>query len=320
MSIPHSKPRIAISACVMGDEVRYNGGHKRHRWVTDELAPFVEFQKFCPEFEIGLGVPRETIRLVDSHGDGVVQAVSHSGDNNVTEPMLALADQYAAGAADWDAVIFMHKSPSCGMKDVKLYGPKGIPNETTSGLFAGRLRTHLPCLPMEEAGRLNDHQIREHFLTRVYVQHRWRVDNPAQSAKALLAFHSRSKYLVMAYSYPAYQALGKLLSDLTARPLADIAADYYLGLCEALSEPASRGQITNVLQHIQGYLKDNLSSERRQSLRDTIDKYQAGRVPMIVPLTLLQHHLETVWDADAYIRNQYFLNPYPEALGLRNTI
>lgn len=320
MTTNPSQPKIAISACVMGDEVRYNGGHKRHRWIADELSPFVEFQKFCPEFEIGLGVPRETIRLIDPQGDGQIEAVSHSGDHNVTSPLRALADQYLATQPKWDGIIFMHKSPSCGLKDVKLYGPKGIPNETTSGLFAGRLRAQLPRLPMEEAGRLNDHQIREHFLTRVYMQHRWRTEQPEQSAKALLAFHSRSKYLVMAYSYPAYQALGRLLSNLSARPVADIAEEYYQGLCDALSKPATRGQVTNVLQHIQGYLKDNLNSERRRSLRDTIDKYQAGLIPMIVPLTLLQHHLETVWDEDAYIRNQFFLHPYPEALGLRNSL
>ncbi|MFC3852851.1 YbgA family protein [Salinispirillum marinum] len=312
------KPRIGISACVMGDEVRYNGGHKKHAWIANELAPHLTVQKFCPEFEIGLGVPRETIRLVD-HEDGI-HAVSHSGERDVTQPMRQLAEHYTQIAQQWDGIIFMHNSPSCGLNRVKLYLPNGYPLGNTQGLFAADLQAAHPLLPMEDAGRLNDAHIREHFLTRVYMQYRWRTLNPGQSAKDLLAFHSRSKYLVMAYSYPVYKSLGQLLSNVKSRPWEETAAEYYRQLNAALANPPKRGQITNVLQHIQGYLKDNLSSERKQSLRAAIDKYRAGLVPMIVPMTLLQHHLDSVWDDDSYIRQQFFLAPYPETLGLRNTI
>lgn len=311
-------PRVAVSACLLGEEVRYNGGHKRQRWITDVLGDYVDFRPLCPEFETGMGVPREPIRLVSRAGS--VRAETQNGQQDFTAPLAALADDYVAETAQWDGVILMQGSPSCGLFRVKLYNEKGFPAESTSGVFAGRLRQQAPLLPMEEAGRLNDSHLRENFLTRVYLQQRWRLSDPGQSAAALIDFHSRSKYLIMAHSYNAYRELGQMLSDLADKDIRAVALDYQYRVAEALSEPAPRGQVANVLQHIQGYLKDHLSTERRRSLREVIDKYQDGLVPMIVPLTLLQHHIQTVWDEDAYIRNQFFLDPYPEALGLRNQI
>ncbi len=311
-------PRVAVSACLLGEEVRYNGGHKRQRWITDVLGDFVDFRPLCPEYEIGMGVPREPIRLVSREGD--VHAETQDGQKDFTAPLSALADDYVAETAQWDGVILMQGSPSCGLFRVKLYSDKGFPADSTSGVFAGRLRQQAPLLPMEEAGRLNDSHLRENFLTRVFLQQRWRLSDPGQSAAALIDFHSRSKYLIMAHSYNAYRELGQMLSDLADKDIRAVARDYQYRVADALAVPAPRGQVANVLQHLQGYLKDHLSSGHRQSLREVIDKYQAGRVPMIVPLTLLQHHLRSVWDDNAYIRNQFFLEPYPEELGLRNQI
>lgn len=312
------RPRVAISACLMGEEVRYNGGHKRHRWVTDVLSEFVDLRPLCPEFEIGMGVPREPIRLVNH--DGAVHAETQDGRNDYTAALAELADDYRAEAAQWDGIILMQGSPSCGLFRVKLYNEQGFPADSTSGIFAGRLREQAPLLPMEEAGRLNDSHLRENFLTRVFLQQRWRQADPGQSAAALIEFHSRCKYLIMAHSYPTYQALGKLLSDLSGKNIRQVASDYQQRVTEALAQPASRGQVANVLQHLQGYIRDGLSSDHRQSLRLVIDRYHAGEVPMIVPLTLLQHHIDTAWDEDSYVRRQFFLTPYPEALGLRNQI
>ncbi|MCH8550607.1 MAG: DUF523 and DUF1722 domain-containing protein [Natronospirillum sp.] len=312
------RPRVAISACLMGEEVRYNGGHKRHRWVTDVLGEFVDLRPLCPEFEIGMGVPREPIRLVNH--DGAVHAETQDGENDYTAPLAALADDYRTEAARWDGIILMQGSPSCGLFRVKLYNERGFPTDSTAGIFAGRLRKQTPLLPMEEAGRLNDSHLRENFLTRVFMQQRWRQADPGQSAAALVDFHSRSKYLIMAHSYPTYQALGKLLSDLSNKDIRKVASDYQHQVAEALARPASRGQVANALQHLQGYVRDRVSSDHRQSLRAVIDKYQDGLVPMIVPLTLLQHHIDTAWEEDSYVRRQFFLTPYPEALGLRNQI
>ncbi|TGG95542.1 DUF1722 domain-containing protein [Natronospirillum operosum] len=312
------RPRIAVSACLLGEEVRYNGGHKRHRWLTDCLGDYVDFRPLCPEYEIGMGIPREPIRLVSR--DGAVQAETHDGSKNFTDPLRRLADDYVPETEQWDGLILMQGSPSCGLFRVKLYDERGFPTNSTQGAFAGRLQSRSPLLPMEEAGRLNDSHLRENFLTRVFLRQRWRQSNPAQSAAALIDFHSRSKYLILAHSQSAYKTLGQLLSDLSQRDPAKVAREYQTRVAEALAHPAPRGQVTNVLLHIQGYLREHLRSEQRQSLREVIDKYQAGLVPMIVPLTLLQHHLDTHWKDDTYIRRQFFLNPYPEQLGLRNAV
>ena len=318
MNAPQIAPRVAVSACLMGEEVRYNGGHKRHRWLTDVLGQHIDFRPLCPEYEIGMGVPREPIRLV--RHEASVQAETQDGGKDFTAPLTALADDYRSEALDWDGVILMQGSPSCGLFRVKLYDERGFPADSTSGIFAGRLREIAPLLPMEEAGRLNDSHLRENFLTRVFLQQRWRLADPGQSAAALIDFHSRSKYLIMAHSYNAYRELGRMLSDLSGQDIRAVALDYQHRVAEALATPAPRGQVANVLQHLQGYLKEHLGSEQRQSVRAIIDKYQDGLVPMIVPLTLLLHHIQTAWGEDSYLRRQFFLQPYPEALGLRNQI
>lgn len=313
-----NRPKIAVSACLLGDQVRYNGGHKHQRWLTGALAQHVDFLPLCPEVDAGLGVPRPAIRLIARAGQVRAETVDSARD--VTQALQAQAERRLAESHAWDGLILMQKSPSCGLFRTKLYNERNTPAEKTSGLFAGHMAATNPLLPMEEGGRLNDQALKENFLTRVFLRQRWRDAKPGQSAKALIDFHSRCKYLVLAHSQPAYQALGQLLSDFSNQNLAEIADTYYHQLFEALARPPSRGQVTNVLHHIQGYLKDFLGDSARQSIHDTVIKYRTGEVPLIVPLTLIEHHLQQAWPEDAYIRQQFFLNPYPEELGLRNAI
>lgn len=318
----HERIPVGISACLMGENVRFNGSHKRSRFCTDVLSRYFDFRPVCPEVAIGLGTPREPIRLVASSSDDESpRAVGVSNpDLDVTAPLSNYADQCADSMQDLCGFILMQKSPSCGLFEVKRYLSNGHPEGKTAGVFARRLRERLPLLPIEEAGRLNDAALRENFMVRVYAYQDWQtfLQEPLTAA-GLIAFHSRYKYLVMAHSPDAYRSIGRLLSDLSG-PLDRIASDYFAQLMTALAKPATRQRHTNALMHLQGYLKKNLSSADKHELRNLINEYHEGIVPLVVPLTLLKHHLNHHEELHAYARQQVYLNPHPYELGLRNTL
>lgn len=311
--------KIGISACLLGQPVRYNGGHKASQLCIETLSQHFEFTTLCPEQAIGLGVPREPIRLVgDPQNPRAVGTVTAELD--VTEALSAYGRNAAEQLHDISGYILMQKSPSCGMERVKVYQDNGNPIEGGGrGLFAAALMRARPDLPVEEDGRLNDPVLRENFITRVFAYAQWqRLQRAGLTRKALLSFHEHYKYQLMATSRVQYQLLGRAVAQMAATPLAEFAPRYFSQLMAALKQPASRGSHTNVLQHIAGYLKRSLSAAEKQELHQLIEQYRLGVVPLVVPLTLLKHHFRR--HPHAYIAHQAYLQPHPENLSLRNAL
>lgn len=311
--------RIGISACLLGAPVRFNGGHRQSQLCSEVLARHFEFVAVCPEVAIGLGTPRETIRLV---GDPAAPRArgSRSSALDVTDALDAYGRRVAAELPDICGYILMQKSPSCGMQRVKVYQDNGYPADGgASGIFAAALMRARPELPVEEDGRLNDPILRENFLTRVFAYAEWRrLLDAGLTRGALIGYHSRYKYQLMANSPEHYRRLGRLLADLAGRDLAELAHGYFAELMQGLRVSATRGTHSNVLQHLAGYLKKALSREERHEMQQLIEQYRRGVVPLVVPLTLLKHHFRR--HPDEYVASQAYLQPHPEDLSLRNAI
>ncbi|KRW59588.1 YbgA family protein [Pseudomonas sp. TTU2014-080ASC] len=319
MSVHNGSIKIGISACLLGQPVRYNGGHKASELCRDVLSRYFDFVPICPEKAIGLSTPRQPIRLV-SHPEGprAVGTVDLSLD--VSESLTNLGKQTAEELDDICGYILMQKSPSCGMERVKVYRDNGQPADPVGrGLFAAALMQARPDLPVEEDGRLNDPVLRENFITRVFVYAEWqKLVKAGMSRHGLIRFHERYKYLLMATARKQYKQLGQLVAQCGVVALSTVAAQYFSQLMAALKQPANRGTHTNVLQHLSGYLKHVLSSEDKQELQELIQQYRKGVVPLVSPLTLLKHHFRR--HPDAYIARQAYLQPHPETLGLRNAL
>ncbi|MDD1019077.1 DUF523 and DUF1722 domain-containing protein [Pseudomonas sp. TNT2022 ID1048] len=314
-----AKPKIAISACLMGVEVRYNGGHKESRLCSRVLSEYFDFVPLCPEVAIGMGTPREPIRLVgDPEQPRAVGTVDASLD--VTLPLAEYGERMAAQVDDICGYIFMQNSPSCGLERVKVYQANGIPHRNGGrGIYAQAFCAQHPDLPVEEAGRLNDPVLRENFLTRVYVYRGWQaLLKQGLTRRALTDFHSRCKYLLMAHHPVQYKTLGNLLGSMGKGDPNLIGPRYFSELMAALSKCATRGTHSNVLQHLSGYLKQSISPEDKQEVQHVIGQYRHGIVPLVVPLTLLKHHFRQ--HPDPYIAQQLYLQPHPENLSLRNAI
>jgi uncharacterized protein YbgA (DUF1722 family)/uncharacterized protein YbbK (DUF523 family) len=313
-----NKITIGVSACLLGRKVRFDGGHKRSRFITDALAGHFEFAAFCPEMVIGMGVPRQPIRLVGE--DQNPQAVGVKTPLlNVTQPLRDYGTKTAGEIDGLCGFIFKKDSPSCGMERVKIYNDKGMPQRSGTGIFAREIIKAHPLLPVEEEGRLNDADLRDNFITRVYVYARWKALVAGGLSKSeLIEFHAGHKYLVMSHSTMVYKQLGRMLSDLSQVSLAEIADSYIVRLMQALSKPATRKRHTNVLQHLLGYLKKDLESAHRADLNETIDAYRRGEFPLVVPVRLLQHHFSM--HPHPYIKKQVYLKPHPQALLLRNNL
>lgn len=310
---------IGISACLVGQPVRFNGGHKHSSLCSEILARHFKFIAICPEQAIGLGTPRQPIRLVGDpaspRAHGTVDAAL-----DVTEALSAYGARIAAQLDDISGYILMQKSPSCGMERVKVYGSNGYPAAGGGrGLFAAALMRARPELPVEEDGRLHDPVLRENFITRVFAYARWQeLLRNGLTRQGLILFHERYKYQLMASNREQYQVLGRAVAQSSGTPLAEFAPVYFRQLMEALKKPASRGSHTNVLQHMSGYLKKALSSPEKQELQRLITQYRTGVVPLVVPITLIKHHFRR--HPDAYIERQAYLQPHPEELGLRNAL
>lgn len=308
---------IGISSCLLGEKVRYDGGHKNHSYINGTLSEYFEFKTFCPEMAIGMGVPRKPIRLIQV--DDQIQCVGVKDETvNVTEEL----DQCANDQLGWQKAlcgyIFKKDSPSCGMERVKVF-INGQPHRQGSGIYAQRLMKNLPYLPVEEEGRLGDSRLRENFIQRVYVLHRWReLLADGLTLHKLTQFHSRHKLIAMSHNQQEYRALGKLVASATKENLAEIADQYILDLMRALKTIASRGNHVNVLQHIQGYLKRALDSDDKAELTEVVERYRRGELPLIVPITLLKHHFRKA--PDEYINNSYYMSPHPQELNLLNLL
>lgn len=314
-----AKPKIAISACLLGAQVRFNGGHKQSHLCSHILAQYFECLPVCPEVAIGLGVPREPIRLVGDpahpHAVGTVKP-----DLDVTRPLAEYGERMAGELDDICGYIFMQKSPSCGLERVKVYGHNGVPHRDGGrGIYAQAFCERHPDLPVEEDGRLNDPVLRENFLTRVFAYAAWQpLRRKNLTRRDLIEFHARYKYLLMAHNPVQYKVLGNLLGTMGKADPNELGPRYFSALMAALKKCATRRTHTNVLQHLSGYLKRAINAEDKQEVQRLIGQYRLGVVPLVVPLTLLKHHFRR--HPDPYLAQQAYLQPHPENLSLRNAI
>ncbi|HSC66860.1 MAG TPA: DUF523 and DUF1722 domain-containing protein [Cellvibrio sp.] len=314
-----NKIPLGVSQCLLGEQVRFDGGHKHNRYLTDVLSEYFEFRPVCPEVAIGLGIPRKPIRLV-VRGDETRVLGIENPSLDVTDALVHQAELAIQTMPDICGYIFMQKSPSCGAFGMKRYHPNGFSADSKGrGAYAKRVMELMPLLPVEEAGRLNDAGLRDNFLTRVFAYHDFKSQvEPAPSAKKLIEFYSRYKYQVMAHHVPSYFSIGRYLSNLAGRDIKDSSDEFFRMLMEALAHHATRKGNTNAIMHLRGYLKQHLNSQDKRELSQLIDAYKAGNVPLVVPLTLLKHHLLKL--DNPYLKSQTFWSPHPERLGLRNHI
>ena len=312
----HARIPVGVSSCLLGEEVRYDGGHKLDRYVTGVLGRWFEYVPFCPEALAGLGVPRPPIRLAgDPAAPRAVRVDDASVD--VTEALAGAAHVVIPEVAKLRGYIFKRASPSCGMERVKVYQAPGRPPRMGRGIFARAVMEAYPLLPCEEEGRLNDASLRESFVERVFALDRWRrTMAEGFTAARLVEFHTRHKLLLLSHSEVHYRAAGRLVADAGRREPAGIAGEYLRTFMEGMRRRTTRRRHANVLQHLAGYLKRRIDSGDRQALAALIDEYRTGAVPLVVPIRFLRHHFRHA--PDRYALMQHYLEPCPDALGLRN--
>jgi len=317
-TISSEKIRVGVSACLLGQEVRFDGGHKRDAYINGTLSEYFEFLPVCPEAAVGLGIPREPIQLIRK-GEGVRAQGVRTPGLDPTDDLAEFARRTLPQLSNMSGYILKNSSPSCGMERVKVYGEKGMPQRVGVGIFARVLLEGLPLLPVEEERRLGDPVLRENFIERVFVYHRWQcMTAGGLTAEKLVAFHSDHKYLILAHDQSMYRELGPMVAKAGAADLEQLAADYVSKLMRTLKRPATPRQHVNVLQHLMGYLKDRIDGLDREEMVETIERYRQGVVPLIVPITLIRHHFRR--HPDPYVMRQYYLSPHPKELMLRNRI
>jgi len=312
--------RLGVSTCLLGERVRYDGGHKRDRYLTEELGPYVEWVPVCPEVEIGLPIPRETLRLV--RGTESPRLIMPKSGRDYTEVMQSWAVRRLdeLGEIGLHGFIFKKDSPSSGLYRVRVYDHNGVPKREGTGVFAAEVRKRFPLLPLEEEGRLNDPRLRENFIDRIFIYYRWTCmleSNP--SPGGLVQFHTAHKLTLMAHSPQAYRELGPVVATAGSLPWDDLVAAYGQRLMTAVEELTTPGRHVNVMQHLMGYLKNDMDSADKMELLGIIEDYRQGLLPLIVPLTLLKHHLNRN-DVPDWVHQQVYLNPYPKELMLHNHV
>jgi uncharacterized protein YbgA (DUF1722 family)/uncharacterized protein YbbK (DUF523 family) len=312
--------RLGVSACLLGEQVRYDGGHKRDLFLLNTLGAFVQWVPVCPEVEIGLGTPREAIRLVGEVDDPRLVGVKSERDLTDTMRTWARGQLEGLAALRLHGYVLKKNSPSCGLFRVRVYDHNDVPARTGRGIYADELVKRLPLLPVEEEGRLHDLPLRENFIERVFAYYRWtRLLDEDPTPGGLVRFHTAHKMTLMAHDPAAQRALGRIVAGAGDGEWEAIAGDYGQGFMAALGKLATAKRHTNVLQHLMGYLKDDLSRENKAELLGLIEDYRLGLVPLIVPLTLLKHHLRR-HDVPDWMHQQVYLNPYPKELMLRNHV
>jgi len=311
--------RLGISACLLGQPVRFDGGHKRDPFLVESLGAFVEWVSVCPEVESGMGAPRESMRLVRAARE--IRLVTNKAAEDKTDLVRRYARRRVDELADEKLCGFVLKkdSPTCGLERVKVYGKGGVPMRSGRGLFADALATRFPLLPLEEEGRLNDPRLRENFVERIFAYRRLTVlFVPRWTMGDVVRFHTAHKLTLMAHKPQAYQRLGQLVASgksAVRREFQDRYSSEFMAAMETMATPRRH---TNVLQHMLGYFKDSLDRESRAELLALIQDYAAERVPLVVPLTLFGHHIRRC--GVTYLQEQVYLRPHPVELMLRNHV
>jgi len=307
----HPKPTVVFSRCLGFEHCRYNGNIIQEPAV-EHLKPFVEIETVCPEVEIGLGVPRDPIRLVGDPADP--RLVQPSTELDVTDRMRAFASRRLGNLNAPDGFILKFGSPSCGPREVKCYvnEKKGAASTKTHGMFGGAVVERFPGAVVEDEGRLKNFDIRQHFLTRLFAQARFRGLQEAPSMRGLVAFHSHHKLLLMAYNQTKLRALGRVVANPEKRPLDAVLTEYADGLRDALGKAPRRTSAINVLMHALGYVSDDLSSAEKAFFLDGLEQYRDGHVPLSVPVSLMRSWIIR-FEVD-YLADQVYFEPYPQQL------
>ncbi len=311
--------RLGISRCLLGDEVRYDGGHKRDRFLTDVLGRYVEWVPVCPEVEAGLGTPREAMRLV---GDPKKpRLITIKTERDMTTPLVVFTGRKLdeLGDRDLSGFVFKKDSPSCGIERVRIINQHGMPSRNGVGLFAQAFTERFPLVPTEDEGRLCDAAIRDNFIERVFCYHRWRaLACGSATRQAVVLFHTAHKYLLLAHSRERYQSLGRLVAQAHRYRPKDLIERYGSLFMETLAVRATRRKHTNVLQHLVGHLRERLRPKERAEMDAVVRDYHEGLVPLIVPITLMKHYV-SMYEI-TYVQDQVYLNPHPKELMLRNYV
>ncbi|WP_061034441.1 MULTISPECIES: YbgA family protein [Vibrio] len=311
-----SSIKVGISSCVLGERVRFDSGHKISNFVTKELDGYFSFVPVCPEVGVGMSVPRPTIRLV-SNEERIALVETKNPDNDHTDNMLTYSENKVneLQSEQLCGYIVCAKSPTCGMERVKVYSKNNAAKEGI-GLYTRTLMEKMPWLPVEEDGRLNDPVLKENFITRIYCLNDFYESMGGEPTRGkIIAFHSRYKLTLMAHHPESYRSLGRLVADVASYEIDDFFNEYRLGLMKALQKRASRKNNTNVLMHLQGYFKRSLTGKEREELATVISDYRTGLLPLLAPLTLIKHYLNTY--PDEYLQQQKYLEPYPQEMRLR---
>jgi uncharacterized protein YbgA (DUF1722 family)/uncharacterized protein YbbK (DUF523 family) len=312
-------PRLGVSSCLLGNAVRHDGGHKRDRFLTDVLGPFVEWVPVCPELELGLGVPRPTIRLEQRGGE--VRLVEPKSGRDHTRAMQQWSRRRIRElrALDLCGYVLKKSSPSCGLLRVRLWSEKSMPLRSGRGVFAAELCEALPLLPVEEEGRLNDPPLRESFVERIFAYRRLQaLFRERWTRGELVAFHTAHKMQLLSHSQAHYRALGRLVAEASGGSPAALAQRYQALFMQGLAHVATARRHTNVLQHMQGHLRDRLDDPARRELAALVEDYRRGLVPLVVPVTLIRHHVARL--EVAYLQGQTYLDPHPKELMIRNHV
>jgi len=313
--------RVGISSCLLGNSVRFDGGDKHNSYVTHTLNNYFDFQTFCPEVEAGMSIPRPPIHLVRDNNVISIKEVKN-WQNDHTKRLQDFCTTTDKRIEPLCGFILKKDSPSCGMERVKVYNkqqPKSPPMRVGTGVFAAYLKKHYPLLPLEDEGRLNDPVLRENFIERVFIYHRWcHLINNGITKHKLVNFHADHKYIIMAHSPAEAKKLGQLVAAVGSHDFKMMQEKYIASLMALLQIRVSRGRHANVLSHLMGYIHNELSSDDRAELVETINQYQRGYLPLIVPITLLKHHFRK--HPKPYIERQHYLNPHPSELMLRNQL
>jgi uncharacterized protein YbgA (DUF1722 family)/uncharacterized protein YbbK (DUF523 family) len=313
------KIKLGISTCLLGENVRYDGGHKLDRFLTDTLRQYVEYVPVCPEVECGLGVPRESMHLEGNPDSPRLVTIRTKQD--MTDCMVQWAQKRVVQLEKKDlcGFIFKSDSPSSGMERIRVYNEKGIPVKKGVGIFARIFMDHFSLLPVEDEGRLHDPELRENFIERIFTLKRWReVLGKKESRGNVVDFHTKHKLLILSHSPKYYQMMGKLVAQAKNLPLKELYQEYQTLLMESLGLKTTPKKNANVLQHMMGYFKEQLSSDEKQELLEVIDLYRKEIIPLIVPITLINHYVRK-YD-QPYLKKQIYLNPHPLELQLRNHV
>ena len=313
----HPPVKIGISACLLGEKVRYDGGHKHDRLITDILGRYLEFVPVCPEVECGLGTPREAMHLSGDPDDPHLVTIKTGVDHTERMKSWAAKKVEKLEREDLRGFIFKSKSPSSGMERVKVYGEGHKVYQNGIGMFAQAFMEHFPLLPVEEDGRLHDIALRENFIESIFVYQRWRelLDGRKKLGR-LIDFHTNHKLQIMSHSVKHYREMGKLVAGGKVTAIDDLFERYEKLLMEAIRLKPTVKKHVNVLQHMAGYFKKQLNGDEKRELQEIIDQYRRELVPLIVPVTMINHYVRK-YKSD-YLARQHYLQPHPIELKLRN--